>query len=368
MIEEKVKKDIYTCASCGYCRFGCPVSFEVGFERMTARGRMLILKNIVEEKLTYTDEVIDSLYACSGCANCSEMCPTQIDYVEVIVKIREEIVKKDLLPNSQKLLRENLIKEHNPFGEKQTERGTFLPKSKQTPRKSKNLYFVGCSASYSSNRIPKSILRVLDTIGFDYTVLGKEEVCCGDPLERMGEVEKAHQFFQRNLERFKELEVETIFASCPGCYRNLKKNLSSNGFRVQHITELLFELVREGRISFKEFLRRVIYADGCDLGRQSGVFEEPREVIKSIPGVKLLEFDYNRKEAICCGGPISAGYPELAHKIAARKVKEAQEKKVDLIITACPMCFVNLKEGAKEAGVEIEVQDLPLLLPKLVKK
>ncbi|MFH1612608.1 MAG: (Fe-S)-binding protein [bacterium] len=356
-------KDIYTCASCGYCKFGCPVNKQIGFESFSAKGRMLILKNIYEKKLPYNNEIIDSIYACSECGNCSQMCPTGINYEEIMTTIKKEIVEMDKLPQSQKIIRNNIEKEYNPFAEKKEERGLWTSK-KST--KSKYLYFVGCSASYSSNRIPKSITKILDMIKFDYTILGNDEVCCGDPLEKMGEIEKANNLLKQNIEKIKELEVETIFASCSGCYKNFKKKLSKE-FKVKHITELLSDLIKEGKISFKDFSKKVIYADGCDLGRHSGIYEEPRKILKSIPKLELLEFDYNRKESICCGGPLMASYPSLSRKIAAEKIKEAFEKKADLIATSCPTCFVNLKEGAKESGIEIEIQDIPLLLPKLVK-
>jgi len=368
MNREDLIKNIYTCASCGYCRFGCPLSEQVGFESVTARGRMAILKNVLDGKMAYTPGVVDVIYMCSQCANCSEMCPTKIDYVEVVSTIREELFSKDLYPKSQKALRENILQNYNPFGEKKEERGNWVPKEKLPPKKSKYLYFAGCSSSYGTTRIARSILRILDTIGFDYTVLGPDEVCCGDPLRRMGDIKGANELQKKNVAKFDELGVETIFASCPGCFKNLKHNYPEK-YEVLHITQLFDKLIKEGLLKFTgEKKTKMIYFDGCDLGRHSGVYEEPRNVLKAIPGVELLEFDYNREYGICCGGPLASGFPELAGNIAAERIREANEKGAEILVTSCPTCFVHLKEGARVAGIQMTVQDLPVLLTKFVKR
>ena len=366
MKTKDIIKDIYTCAACGYCRFGCPVNTHVGFESATARGRMLIVKKILEGKLGYTNSVVDSIYMCSQCANCSEICPTGIKYVDIITALRQELFQRGLYPESQKMLR-SIISEHgNPFSGKKEERSSWLPEEHKTPRKSKNVYFVGCSSSYASNRIARSIMKVLDTIGFDYTVLGSEEYCCGDPLRRMGEQEEASLLMEKNVEKFKEFGIKTVIASCAGCYKSLKHNYPQD-FEMLHVTQLFDRLIKEGKLKFtKELKNKIIYQDGCDLGRHCGIYEEPRNILRAIPGVELLEFDYCKEEAICCGGPLASGYLDLSHKIAADRVREANAKGADMIATSCPMCFVHLKDGAKEASIVMSVQDIPLLLLKAI--
>ncbi|SPD74728.1 putative CoB--CoM heterodisulfide reductase 2 iron-sulfur subunit D [uncultured Desulfobacterium sp.] len=360
-----VSKNAYICASCGFCRFGCPVSKKVGFESQTARGRMYILKKILDGELEYESDLIESFYACALCGNCSEICPAGVDYIEIVSELRKLFVESGMLPESQKLLRDNLTKYGNPFS-KEEERGVWLPLTYREPRKSKNLYFIGCSSSYSSTRIPKSIMRVLEAVKYDFIVMGNLENCCGEPLFRMGEEQKADEFMERNVEKFDQLGVENIFASCAGCYKTLK-NRYPKRFNVLHITQLLQQLVEQGELVFKkEFPRKIIYFDGCDIGRHCGTYEEPRNLLKAIPGVELLEFDYNRDEAMCCGGPFAASAPELAAKIAEDRVREAEEQGADIIAVACPTCMVNLRDGARRAGIEMEVQDITMLLPRLV--
>lgn len=366
-INDIISSNVYTCASCGFCRFGCPVYREMGFEKLTARGRMYLLKKVIEGRLDYDRDMIDSFYACALCGNCNEICPAGVDHVETVSHLRKQFVDLGTLPESQKLLRNNLIINGNPFAKEKEERGRWLPAKYIEPRKSRNLYFVGCSSSYSSTRIARSIVRILESVKFDFAILGNLESCCGEPLFRMGEEKKANEFMQQNIEKFDELGVETVFASCAGCYKTLK-NRYPQRFKVLHATQLLHGLVEQGKLEFiKEFSQKIIYFDGCDIGRHSRTYEEPRNLIKAIPGVEFMEFDYNRDEALCCGGPFAASDPDLAAKIASDRVKESEERGADIIATACPTCMVNLREGARRTESEMEIQDITMLLPRLIR-
>lgn len=366
MNRSELIENVYTCASCGFCRFGCPVYKEIGFESLTVRGRMLIFKKLLEGKIDYSERVTDLIYMCAQCENCNLNCPTGIDFVEICTTLREDIVQRGLLPESHKIVRENLFENSNPFGEPLEERGTWFSPKQEPMKKSKNLYFVGCTASYSLNRVAKSVVRILDKIEYDYTLLGSEEWCCGSPVFRMGEKEKGEQMIRHNVEKFRELGVETIFTSCAGCFRTLSK-MYPEDFKVLHVVQLFDQLLDEGRLEFKkEFKKKILYYDGCDIGRHCGVYEEPRNVLSAIDGVELIELDYNREDAVCCGGPLASGFPELAHNIAARTVKEAEEKGADMIATACVSCLVNFKEGAKVAGIRMGVYDIPMLLPRFL--
>jgi glycolate oxidase len=294
------------------------------------------------------------------------MCPTGIDYCDVISELRRDIAGKGLLPESQVNSR-NILAEHgNPFAQKDDERGGWVPKGIEIGREANDLYFVGCSASFGSNRIPKSALVAIESAGHDITLLGSGEACCGFPLFRMGDDEGGRKMMERNISAFRHVSAKRIIASCPGCYKTLKGELPEE-FTVLHMEELLAELVKAGSLKFtKPLKKKAIYSDGCDLGRHSGVYDPPREILRAIPELELLEYDYNRENAACCGGPVASHNPDLAHKIAADKVREAADKGVDMIVTSCPMCFVNLKEGAKVAGIKMDVQALPMLLVKVV--
>ncbi len=366
MDEAKLEEEIYTCASCGYCRFNCPVYKVIGLESVTVRGRMLVMKKILEGKMEFTPELVDSIYMCAQCEGCKIACPNDIDFVAITRFLRQEMVSQGLLPESFKVVRENLATLSNPYGEPMDQRGAWLSsKVREEVKQSENLYFVGCTTSYSLNRISKSVTRVLDKSKFDYTVLGDNELCCGAPMLRMGETELAMDMVQKNVENMRNLGVKTVFASCAGCYSTMKHNYPDE-FEYLHVTELFENMLKDGTLEFKKpFKKRAIYYDGCDLGRHAGVYEAPRNVLKAIPELELIEFDYNRENAMCCGGPLSSGYPDLAHNIAVQAVVEAHEKNADMIITACAACLVNFKEGAQIAGIQMDVQDIPMILARV---
>ncbi|MCX7017216.1 MAG: (Fe-S)-binding protein [Candidatus Sumerlaeota bacterium] len=364
---QEVINDIYSCASCGYCRFGCPVFQRVGFERLAPRGRILALKRALESRGEIPETLRESIYMCLQCQNCQVQCPMSIDFPKIALALAEQYNEANDLPEGPAMLKERIAKESNPFGEPRGERGAWMPKRELVPGL-EHLYFVGCGTSYSATRIARSIVKMLDDIGFQYNVLGAEENCCGAPLFRVGDSAGARKLIEKNVQKFKELGVKTIFANCAGCFKTLK-HAYPDTFEALHVTQFLMRLVESGQLKFsKDLKKRIIYFDGCDIGRHSEVYEEPRELLKSIPGVELLEYEYNRDQAMCCGGPLLASYPDLAQDIAADRVREAVEKGAEIIATACPTCMVNLKRGAQAADVKIRIEDIPMLLPTLVEK
>lgn len=367
MTREELIHQVYTCATCGYCRFGCVVYNETGLERHTVRGRMLLLKKVLEGELPVDDRIVDSIYMCAQCQNCTINCPTGIDFVEMSEALRDELFRQGKIPDSARMVADVLTNYGNPYAQAADEKGAWLPSKYAEPKKSPNLFFVSCTSAYPLNRVAKSILRVLEKIEYDFTVLGGEEYCCGNPLIRLGEHEKSQEMINKNTENFRKLAVKRIFTACPGCYRTLLNHYSSE-FKIQHITQFLLDLVEEGKIKFKEFPKKIVYFDGCDLGRHCGVYEEPRELLKAIPKVELVEFEYNRENAPCCGGPLLGGAPDLAKKIAEKTLREAYDLGVDMMVTSCGTCFLAFMEAAKVSSIQVQIRDLPMLLPPLVEK
>jgi len=367
MTKEELVHQVYTCASCGYCRFGCVVFQETGLEKNTVRGRMLLLKKVLEGKLPLDERITDSIYMCAMCQNCNINCPTGIDFVEMSEALRDELFREGKIPDSARMVVDVLTTHGNPYSQPMDEKGAWLPPKYREPRRSPNLFFVSCTSAYPLNRAAKSVLKVLEKIEYDFTVLGGEEYCCGNPLLRLGEHEKSREMMNKNVEAFKRLGVERIFAACPGCFKTILHSYPKE-FRVQHISQLFLELVKEGKMKFKEFPKKVVYTDGCDLGRHAGVYEEPRELLKAIPKVELVEFEYNREHAPCCGGPLLGSAPDLARKIAENRLREAADLGVDMMVTSCGICFLTFMEAAKVSDVQVQIRELPMLLPPLVEK
>ncbi len=360
--------EIYNCMKCGNCQEVCPVYHEQQNESTTARGKIRLIKALLEGEIEQGNNYRYIIHNCLTCDACVEVCPCGVEIEDIVKGAREQLINSGIeLPDTLQYMRNSIIERNNPFMEMPEDRGAWLGKNYKPKEKAEYLYFVGCSVAYSQSRIAKSIKRVLDATDLDYTILGNEEQCCGDMLLRMGDREGAEKLMKINLDNFRRLGVKTIFTSCPGCLKNIRHFIEDD-IRIIHVTQLLEEMIEAGKIKFvKEFPKKIIFFDGCDLGRHCKIFDEPRHILTSIPGVELLEYERTREEALCCGGPLMAFNPELARNIAASRVREAAERGAEMIVTNCPACQINLRDGAKHAGLPIEVQDLPVLLPKIVK-
>ncbi len=358
-------EQIVRCMKCSTCQAVCPVYRQIPREPQVARGKIRLAKAIEEGEIT-PDEAVDALFACTFCGACTEACPALVETADILAEARAVAVESGAeLPGGVKTVQESIRTEGNPFGQPRSERGAWLPKN-VVAKPSPNLYFAGCNVAYASNKIAKSLLRILDKIGFDYTTAADSETCCGDPLWRNGDREGFEAVRDHNVEQWRKLGVKTVFSTCPGCINAFREHYPDE-FEYVHVTELLVRLIEDGTLTFRKSLdKTVVYHDGCDLGRHLGIYDAPRRIIQALPGVNYVEFPRNRENAACCGGPLVAGYPDLATKIAADRVKEAESVGAELIITSCGQCMVTLRDGARAADSNVTVQDLPLILQRLV--
>ena len=368
-ILKEIEEKMIRCIKCGECQAVCPVFKEEQIEGYVARGKIKLLRTILNGQIDFTEAIQRRIDECLNCNACFTACPPGIDVDEIIITARHQMRKNGIpLSESLKIVKNNILEKNNPFGLPAQEKEQWILKD-IIERKSENLFFAGCSISYSQNKVAKASLRVLDMAGIGYTTLGNDEMCCGDPLLRMGEVEEYERLREINLRKFKDKGIKVIFTSCAGCVKSLKKDFGDK-FEVYHTLEFLEKLAKERKIEFdKEFKKKVVYFDGCDIGRHAGIFEAPRELLKRVPGLELLEFPKNRENSECCGGPFMASFPDLAKNIAAKRIKGAMDLGVDTIAVACPTCLLNLKEGAKLVdGSQIDIQDVSMIVQKCVKK
>jgi len=352
-------EDIVRCMKCGNCMSACPVFAVTGREAMLARGRIQLLKAVMNGRLELTDGLRDVLFTCLNCDACSLSCPPGIRVDELMRAAKVELLRLGKpLPEAQERIRCGIERQSNPFDQPKGERGAWLPPELRQPKPAKYLLHAGCSISYASNRIGKAVIRILQKAGVDFTMMGDEELCCGDPYVRMGDLEKAEALRAMNKAAFRKYGVETVVTPCAGCY-NAFKHSYGDSVKPMHIVQLFAELIEGGRLQFeKPFGKKVVYFDGCDIGRHSGCYDEPRQVLSSIPGLELAEMPSNRENAACCGGPLLGSHPDLARRIAAERVREAQARGAEVIAVACPTCLLNLKEGAQSAGIRMDIQDV----------
>ncbi len=372
---KEFEAEIVRCLKCGECQEVCPVYKDEGNESFVARGKIRLMRAVLDGEIPLTPGVQERINRCLNCNACMANCPAGINTDHLVFSARCDMRAADLpVPANLEVIRENILKQSNPFGLPASERGAWISEE-VTRRESDTAFFAGCAVSYSQNRMAKAALRILDGAKISYTTLGNEERCCGDPLLRMGLQKDADELTAQNRNVFKRRGIRTVFTSCAGCAKNLKHALSADQkggssedpkIEVLHVTEYLDRLAAEGRIVFdKPFAKRVAYMDGCDLGRHAGVFDAPRNLLARLPGIDLREMPKHHQHAVCCGGPFIAAYPNLAKKFAADRIRAAQEVGAEVIAVACPTCLINLKEGMKGLeGVKIDVQEVATLMQR----
>jgi heterodisulfide reductase subunit D len=228
-------------------------------------------------------------------------------------------------------------------------------------------------ATYRAKDIAKSTIKLLKRGGVKFELLGEDEWCCGSVMLRTGNVDVADELREHNVEAFKNHAADLVITSCSGCFKTLsqdyEKQTGSLDFKVKHVLEILKELIEEDKLKFTETNLKVTYHDPCHLGRHSEMYDIPRDILNSIPGLNFVEMPRNRENARCCGagGGVRAGYKELSDKMADTRIKEAEETGAEVLTSACPFCTFALREAAERNGSKMRVLDLPELLVEILK-
>jgi len=217
------------------------------------------------------------------------------------------------------------------------------------------LYYPGCLTKFAAPQLKEKYEKILRKAGIDFIELGELEVCCGSPALKAGYVEDFKKLAQKNLKIFKDHGVKKIITNCPACFMNFKKEYPKVlgkewDIEVEHISQTLTKSKIQNSKSKNQ---KITYHDPCHLGRQMGIYEEPREIIKAL-GYELVEMELNRRESFCCGGGggVKTNEPELANKIAKERIKQAKKTGAKILCTACPLCWLHLKENA--GGLEVK--------------
>ncbi|MEJ2250719.1 MAG: (Fe-S)-binding protein [Candidatus Lokiarchaeota archaeon] len=382
---------IMSCMGCGDCGYAirpavgrfltCPVKEakgEEGFEIYFSRGRMNVLKSILEGKLSLNKELVDYVYQCTECGNCTEVChQTQnesivlntskwIDHVEVWNALRKDLVEAGFAPlEKHKTLVEymNNPEMRNPYGEAKSKKSEWASEFSNVKDQADLVFFTGCTMPLRQVDTLKSLMKILEASKKEIALLD-DEWCCSSIALRIGDENTILDSINHNIDQIRKFEGKTIFTACAGCYRTLNKDYpeilgEDLPFKVKHVTEILIELIENNQIPFKEEeveIQKVTYHDPCHLGRHMDFYEIPRNVISKIPGVKLVEMKRNRKNAWCCGagGGVKSQYPDLALDISEDRIKEAIESGAEILTTSCPFCIGNLKDVYDNMNPEIQ--------------
>ncbi|MEM3549666.1 MAG: (Fe-S)-binding protein [Candidatus Bathyarchaeia archaeon] len=380
MTLETVKPVIMECVSCGLCRANCPMLEDVKLESATARGKLIICYSLLTGNLQLSAKVAERLFQCTACKACTEVCFSMLDIPKVVEAARSVLVEKGLVPKTIRDMLISTMKYGNPWSQPKERRTNWLKdleklnlKILSDKEKTETIYFVGCTPSYDHRcqEIAKSIVKVLSKVGVDFNILGNEELCCGDSALRVGEKGLFDMLAEKNLENFKRHHAERIVTTSPHCYNTFKNEypVENAEIEIQHYTQFLADLIDKEKIKFSKRLNKMVtYHDPCFLGRYNGVYEEPRKILESIPGLTLIEMDRAKKNSFCCGGGGGRMWMEETSdtRPSLNRAREAVELKPDIIVTACPFCLINMQDAVKVINKEKEVQVMDIA--ELVKK
>jgi len=353
------KYELYACFQCGKCTGGCPLSLR------TALNIRFLMREVLLGGKPDTALHREELWDCTTCATCTLRCPRGLKPSEFIVGLRAELVEEGKVPKTVIDALEGTYKHGNPWGRVRQKRSEWrdglevkiLPEEGQAEW----LYFVGCAPSYDPRLqgIPRTLCRILEKAHVDFGILGTKESCCGNEIRRMGEEGLFEELIEENTEHFRASGAKTLVTTSPHCFNALGTEYRLEGFQVFHYTQLLSELVKEGKVGFShEVKKKVVFHDPCFLGKQNGVFDPPRDILKVIPGIELLEFERSRDRSLCCeggGGRMWVEGTGQGERNSEIRVRDAHAIGAEVIATACPFCLLTLEDAAKTTALDEKV-------------
>ena len=385
--------DTVSCTECGRCQDVCP-AFATGKElspkllimglrdQLLAEGPSLLEAARGGTAFTATplvpkavsDEVV---WDCVTCGACVYECPVSIEHVDHIIDLRRELVMvSSRFPAEAGTMLRDVERSANPWGKPQTERadwaeGLDVPVLEPGAEPPDVLFWVGCAPAYDerAREGARSTAKLMQAAGVDFAILGPRECCTGDPARRMGDEYTFQAYARQNVETLNEQKVTKIVTTCPHCYNSLGKEYPDFGgrYEVVHHTELLAELVRDGRLKPAADERTITYHDSCYLARHNDVAAEPRELVAAVG--TPIEMEKHGKRTFCCGaGGAHMWMEERGSQINEERVRQATETGASTLAVACPFCTVMLDDGVRSAGASIEVVDVATLLMQAVER
>lgn len=372
-----ILRDLDACLQCGYCRNVCPVFEESPWESASPRGKVYYLRQLYRRSVAdrvlrplgrryeLDQTLVDRLYWCTSCGMCEVACHVGIPFPSLWEEAKAWTVQSGLGPlKAHRAFLSRVQGKHNPFDEDPAKRADWAAGMKLSDRP-EVVYYVGCTESFRMQRIAQATARVLEAAGVPFSIMGGDEWCCTSPLLRTGQRSELRSHAQHTRELMQKSGAKVMVTACAGCYVTTKRDHSAeigpHPFELMHVAQYVDRLLAEGRLKFNRRVdRTVTYHDPCHLGRHGGVYDAPRNVMRAIPGLRLVEMPRSREHSRCCGA--GAGYKaqfnDNAEHIAAGRVMEAKATGATEIITCCPFCAVNLNAGAKRAGVDLPTRDL----------
>ncbi|MGB3480414.1 MAG: (Fe-S)-binding protein [bacterium] len=366
--------DIYKCIQCGKCSSICPW-FQVGtydfpvfrFPLETELG--LVASSEGKDELA---KEVDKIYRCVGCEACVDQCPHGISIPNILRAARRILVDFGSYPDTLKSVVQKIHNVGNPLGEAREKRADWAKDLdvKNYQAGMEFLYFPCCIPAYDLRiqKVAQAVSRILNVSGVSFGILGIEENCCGEAIRRVGAEKTFQEVAKANISAFKKVRATKLLVTSPHCYTVFKIDYPELGgdFEVFHTTQVFSDLINNGKITLeKPFSKKVVYHDPCTLGRQNNIYEEPRNILKSIPDLELLEVeDFSRSLSLCCGAGSGGLWIdwEKGERIADIRIKQLLDTGAEVIAVACPYCLQMFEETLKSMDADIEVMDISEIL------
>ena len=358
------------CYQCGLCTGTCPWNLV----------RSFLLRRIIHQtQLGLADFESEDTWLCATCRACVSRCPRGVEIIDIMKGLRRVIVEMGAgyLPDSLRVTMKNIAGVGNPQGEAQEKRDDWAKTLNVEPftKGTEILYFSCCVPAYdpSIKRVAQATANILKKAEVDFGILGSRESCCGESVRKAGNESLFQSLAQSNIGTFMENGVTKIVVSSPHCYNAFKNEYPEFGgnFEVIHYTQFLAELIKEGRLKFsRELNKKVTYHDPCYLGRHNNVYEEPREVLRSIPGLELVEMPDFAENGLCCGGGGGRIWMETkkGERFSDLRIDQAMEVGASILAAACPYCLLNFEDSVltTDKGDVPQVKDISELVQEAI--
>ena len=376
-IPEDIVWYAYTCSQCGYCVPECDQFYGRGWESQSPRGKWYWLREYIEGREKWSQYMVDAFLACTTCEMCNIKCSVNLPIEPSWMKMRGHLIQeknKMTIPPFE-MMSEALQNQGDIWAGYRKDRDVWFPedlkdKHYNLSKKTDVVYFAGCTASYVEHDIAMATVRLLDEAGVDFNYMGKAESCCGVPMLVAGKWDVFAENMKRNIKAINSIGGNTIVCSCPACdmmwrqvYPEWAKKLGIDyDIKVKHYSEILAEKIRNKEFVFPANNMApvtVTWHDSCHIGRSTGVYDAPREVIKAIPNVTLVEMDYNREEAHCCGSVLTLiKDPPIAAEVGKVRLDEAVEAGAEKLLALCPCCEFQFRVTKDKKQIPIDIVDL----------
>jgi Fe-S oxidoreductase len=379
--------DSMTCTECGRCQDLCPAhntGKPLNPRRIVHDIKVNLLKNDLplrdgqKSAVSLIGEAADgticdeAIWSCTTCGACTSVCPVMIEQMPKVIKLRRHLVQeKSRFPEELLNLFENMEQRSNPWGIAPGERSkwsTQLGDRTFKPGETEYLFFVGCAGAFDSRNkhVTVALATILDAAGISWGMLGKEELCCGDSVRRLGNEFVFDMMVRENVAMFKEKRITKVVTQCPHCFSTLKNDYRQYGLELEviHHSQLIAQLMESGRLTLLKQSEqgRVIFHDSCYLGRHNDTYAAPRTVLTAATGASPLEFTRNRENGFCCGGGGGRMWMEeqTGSRINLERVKEAMQQQPDTLCVSCPFCMTMMEDGLKDLGMaeKVKVKDI----------